>query len=163
MNNNDVYQIIVNCKNELNNIKKIINNLKQTSNIIPYLTKYTVIKTCGTIELSFKTLISDFCSKNQNKQIKNYLDKTIRNSSMNPSIDNIFNLLKKFDSSWHFKFKKIIKNHKKSNKIIFSIKSLNETRNLFAHGGNPTITFHSIINYFYDSIVIIYILDNILK
>jgi len=163
MNNSEVDSIIDECKLELDNIEKIVNNLKQTSNIIPFLTKYAVIKTCGTIELSFKTLISDFCSNNQNEQIKNYISKTVRESSINPTKDNICSLLLKFDKDWNIAFKEKLNLQKNKEKILFSLKSLNESRNTFAHGGNPTTTFQSVKDYFNDCIEIIFILDNILQ
>jgi hypothetical protein len=163
MNNVDAMTYIDSCNDELSKIKNIIDSLGHTSNVVPYLTKYAIIKSCGTIELSFKTILSDYCSNNQSQQVKNYIDKTLRDSSMNPSYDNICNLLNNFDENWKANFKSKVGNLANPEKIKASLQSLNVSRNNFAHGGNPTTSFQSVVEYFNDSIEIIKLLDTIFQ
>ena len=162
MNNQNAQNYIDNCLNELQGIEDLINGLGHLSKPVPYLTKYAVIKSCGTIESCFKTIISDV-HLNQSIQIQNYIDKTIRGSSMNPSQKNICTTLNRFDSNWNTNYKQQLNSHAKSQQLIDSLKSLNEARNTFAHGGSINQTFQSIKGYFIDSVEVIKIIDNVVQ
>lgn len=160
MKNSDAQLAISECMSELKKIGSTIKGVGATNDLVPFLTRYSVIKSCGTIELCFKTLLSDFHG-NQSQQIKNYIDSEIRNSSMNPNINNINRTLNKFDSSWNKDFN--AKLGRLPSKVKSSLKSLNSARNTFAHGGNPTCTFDDVKGYFTDSVRIIRIIDSVLK
>jgi hypothetical protein len=163
MNNLDAQTNINFCTTELNRIETIIQTmLGHTSPIVPYLTRYSIVKTCGTIEFCFKTIIADLHS-GTTPQVINYIDNTIRSSSMNPSISNICSTLKKFDLNWNTSFKNKIRDHANSERIKDSLDSLNNARNSFAHGGTPTSTFENIKNYFIDTVEIIKILDEVVN
>lgn len=161
MNNSSATEVIAGCNLELEKIHNIIQGLGSTSHPVPYLTKYAIIKACGTIEYCFKTILADTYADGQSQQIKNYIDNTFRNSSMNPSMDKINRVLKQFDEEWNIKFKTELNLLEHKERIIDSLKSLNQARNTFAHGGNPTASFENIRSYFTDSIKVIEILDRI--
>jgi hypothetical protein len=161
MNNQNAQTYIDNCLLELQGIEDLINGLGHLSRPVPYLTKYAVIKSCGTIESCFKTIISDTHS-NQSSQIQNYIDKTIRESSMNPNQKNICSTLNRFDINWNTDYKQQLNSHSNSQQIKDSLKSLNEARNTFAHGGNVNQTFQTIKAYFIDSVEVIKIIDNVI-
>lgn len=163
MNNAEATRLISECETDLNRIEKIIEGLGPMSNVVPYLTKYAIIKSCGSIEQSFKTIVADYCSRHQSNQIKNYIDITFRESSMNPKFENICGVLKQFDPQWNLRFKSTVKALTNSSKVKLSLKSLNESRNEFAHGGNPTASFSGIKDYFLDSVAIITVLDDIFQ
>jgi len=135
---------------------------EHTSNIVPYINKYCIIRACGSIEIAFKTIIADFINRRSKIQIKNYINKYVRENSSNPSYDNICKLLKSFDSSWNTNFKSEVNKHPDKSKIMTSIESLVDARNEFAHGGNPNIPVQSTIDYFYDGKTLIEILDTII-
>lgn len=163
MNNKDAEENLKACSDDLKRIKTLIDDLLgHTSPVVPYLTKYAIVKSCGSIEYSFKAIVADSLS-DHNERISTYLDHTIRNSSMNPSKENIFNTLKKFDLDWLKQFKLDLNSHEHSDKIKTSLASLNTSRNSFAHGDNPSATFENISEYFYDSVEVIKLLDNIVK
>ena len=82
---------------------------------------------------------------------------------MNPSKDNICKSLLRFDEEWHKNFKAKLASNKKKKKIESSLKSLNDARNEFAHGGYPKVSFLSVKTYFEDSKKIIEYLDDIIK
>gem|GEM_PF-4203803 len=46
MTNSDAQQQLDQCEAELDEIQKIIDELKQTHSIAPYLTNYAIIKCC---------------------------------------------------------------------------------------------------------------------
>lgn len=159
MNNPAAKQLLTECESELADIKALISKAGPFDVSIPYLTNYALIKVSGTIEQSFKTIIADKCENNQSPQIKTYIQNSFRLNSRNPSYDNICRSLEEFDHSWNDMFKKRISSKRNATKLKTSIKSLNEARNEFAHGGNPTVSFDSIVNYFKDSYAILIVLD----
>jgi hypothetical protein len=161
MNNHNAEEKIEQCSEELERIKHIIIGIGRTSHPVPFLTKYSIIKSCGTIETCFKTILSDYKIEEQNDKVKNFIDAKFRNSSINPSKDNIHRSLKLFDEEWNTKFKEEIERLDDKDKVLDSLKSLNEARNTFAHGGNPSSSFDNVFEYFKDAIKIIEILDRI--
>lgn len=162
MNNQEAQNSIDICKDELQRIYHLVEGHGGTSPIVPFLTNYSIVRACGTIEFSFKTIISDFLS-GHSAQIGNYIDNTIRNSSMNPSRNNIHRTLKKFDDNWNTEFKNKLDSHEHTERIKSSIDSLNSSRNSFAHGDPLTSSFEDIRNYFNDSIIIIEMLDEVVS
>lgn len=160
MNNQNAKTLIDTCINELQKIEDLINGLGHLSKPVPYLTKYTVIKSCWTIESCFKTILSDV-HQNQSTQIQNYINKTIRESSMNPNYKNICTILNRFDINWKNNFKQQLNSHTDSTQLKDSLKSLNEIRNTFAHWGSIHQSFQTIKGYFIDSVEIIKIIDKV--
>ncbi|MCG8761036.1 hypothetical protein G1L15_14190, partial [Tenacibaculum finnmarkense] len=132
------------------------------SPIVPFLTKYSIVRACGTIEFCFKTIISDSHS-GHSSQITNFIDNTIRNSSMNPNRQNISTTLKKFDPNWKTNFNQKLNDIADCERIKASIDSLNLARNSFAHGDTPSATFENIKDYFMDSVEIMKILDEVVS
>lgn len=161
MNNINAQISIDDCISELQRIYHLIEGLGTTP-VVPFLTNYSIIKACGTIELSFKTIISDL-HVHHSPQIKNYVESTIRKNPMNPSRDKICELLKKFDDEWNRKFKEKLKGHEHSTRLISSIDSLNNARNSFAHGRTPSSSFENIKKYFEDCVIIIEMLDEVVN
>jgi hypothetical protein len=161
MNNQDAQNNIDKCLEELQRIYHLVEG-HGTSPIVHYLTNYSVVRACGSIEFCFKTIVSDSLS-GHSSQIANYIDNTIRNNSMNPSRDNIGSTLKKFDETWNTAFKEQLNSHEHSDRLKFSLNSLNSSRNSFAHGDPVSSSFEDIRNYFNDSVVIIKMLDSIVN
>jgi len=162
MNNISAQESIKACEEELNKISKLIDGMGKMSNPVPFLTKYAIIKSCGTIEYCFKTILSDV-HQNQTDQVKRFIDHMFRNSSINPSKDNICKSLERFDEKWNEEFKKKLKQRADVKKIESSLKSLNSARNTFAHGGHPSASFENVVDYFNDSVEIIKIVDAIVR
>jgi|SRR6218665_542208 len=162
MTNVRAIQLLDDCKLDLDRIDLIIMALGSTNSAVPFLTKYAIIKVCGTLEQCFKTIISDFATHMQGIPARNFIDITFRESSMNPNIDNIYKSLSKFNDVWKNSFKGLINGNPLSDRdrILASIKSLNNARNQFAHGGNPTTSFTDVQNYFTDVTLIIQYLDS---
>ena len=164
MNNTDVEQVLDECKQDLERIHLVImNTLGPTSPVVPYLTNYAVIRACGTMEVAFKSIITDHCSRRSKRQVKNYLENKVRNSSMNPSYDNILKTLKDFDPAWKEAFQNGINGHQNRDQIRTSMRSLVDARNAIAHGGQTTLSIADIIAYFDDFLEAIEILDGVVS
>jgi hypothetical protein len=162
MNNQAALQSLNDCSEELQKLQEIIEDLGQADTSVPFLTNYAIIKCCGTLETTFKTIITDFHSSIP-PQSKSYIENTFLNSSLNPSKDNICKSLKKFDEQWLLEFKNMLNAKLNKSRLETSLSSLNEARNTFAHGGNPNLSFASVVSYYKDSREIIEILDEVVK
>jgi len=154
--------LIAGCRREFAAINKRIRKspLDQT---VQYLTMYSLIKSCGTVEFIFKSIIADYFRNIPAVQIQNYLDLTVRDASTSPKYGNICNLLNKFDDQWNTNFKAAINSHADKNRLINSIDSLVTNRHEFAHGKNPNVSFASIKSYFEDSVIVLKILDQCVR
>lgn len=148
MNNADVDLQLTQCRSELDHIQTTITTFGVMSPFTPYLTKYAVIRACGSIEVSFKALVADFCAKRSKKQVKRFIHMKIRKGSANPSRSNIMNTLNLFDEGWKRDFKSNLKSDPDKQKILDSLQSLVDARNEFAHGGSPTITIADVLQHF---------------
>lgn len=161
MNNVAVRDLLDECAREITAIDGLVADLGIGSNVVPYLSKYGLIKACGAIEQAFKSIVADKCSYGAKQQIKNYLNGTVRNSSSNPSFDNICKLLKCFDATWKDNFKTAVNNHQRSANLKTSLQSLVDARNEFAHGGNPRVSISDVVQYFADARELIECLDGV--
>ena len=163
MRNKEIGQLINRCKGELEVVKKYI-KAKPLAVLTRHLTLYALIEAYGTTELSIKTLFFAALSKSGTTQLQNYLNENIKNHPFDIRYDNICKFLKKYiDDDWKIKFKRRIDAKSDSARIKSSLKTLHDTRNEFAHGGNPTISFNEIRECFNDSIKLIRTLDVITK
>jgi len=155
ISNGSVAERVDSFLDEFYKIQCIIDGMGSMSHPVPYLTRYSIIRACGTIEYGYKTIISDLNSDGQSDQIKTFIDKQFRNSSMNPSFDNILKSLRCFDEAWATTFKDEVASLEHSTRIKGSLKSLNQARNAFAHGGSPSITFTNVKSYFSDCVKVL--------
>jgi hypothetical protein len=162
MNNTEVNKNIKKCRKELKDIENIKRLVGDISPIMNFLTRYALIKACGTIEYSFKSIISDF-SLNEREEITNFLDNKIRNNSQNPNFENIVRTLKEFSESWSKDFSDKINALDNKDKLLLSLSSLNNARNNFAHGGDPNITLKNVAEYFEDACLILEQIDIVIN
>jgi len=161
MNNANATVLIDGCRRELVRIEGVKSTFGSTSPAMELMTKYSVIKCCGTIEQCFKTIIFDKVESNAAPQARKYIEQTFREGSMNPSIENIYKSLNLFDKNWSNSFKEKVKNISDADRIKASLKSLNKNRNDFAHGKSIIVSFLQVSNYFEDSCLIIEALDEV--
>ena len=151
------------CSQQMEDIQSIISTLQPFDKMRSYLTQYALIKTCGTLEFVFKSIIADFIDQSSLIQIHTYIEKTVRNSHVSATYDNMSGLLGKFDSNWQKSFKTSIKNRSDGQRLIASANSLVTNRHLFAHGQSPTATFNDIYQYYRDTLILVNELDLIVR
>lgn len=163
MNNIEVEKVLNDCEADLDRVKGIIDYLGVSSNIVPYLNNYAIIKACGTMEVAYKSIITDFCSKRSKQQVKNFLTRKVRENSINPSYSNIVQTIGDFDKSWKKIFKDNVNAHAQKDIILTSMDSLVSARNSFAHGGSPSLSINDTITYFMHFRLAIELLDTIVS
>lgn len=159
----DLQDLIDECTIELNDIEGRLDNLPALDKERLYLTQYALIKSCGTVEFVYRSIVADYFDKSSLVQIHTYIDNTVRSGSMSATYDNMNKLLKKFDSNWANTFKNSVQSHPNAQRLISSSNSLVNNRHLFAHGKPPTATFLDIKNYYFDVLQLVNILDSIVQ
>lgn len=162
MNNNSVEMTLDGCHDELKRLEEAMSLFGATSPIGIYLSRYAIIKACGTIEQAFKSLVADNAEVKQTQQIKNFLRNKVRESSMNPNNDNILKLLGSFDDIWVAQYKAQVQALPDRAKVMDSLKSLVNARNDFAHGGNPSASIVNVHEYFADARRLMEIIDGVI-
>jgi len=163
MNNKEVAQRINRCETELGLVIKWA-KANPLARLNRHLTLYALIETHGTIELSIKHIIFDTLTKSGTPQLKTYLNENIKNRPFDIRYDNICKFLKNhIDDNWRGKLKKKIEAGMDSLKIKSALKTLHDTRNEFAHGGDPTISLNAVKECFDDAVKVIKILDILAK
>ena len=150
-------QSIQDCQSELTHIKNFISK-DPLGSMVRYLVSYSVIKSCGTIEIVFKDIIYNHLIKNANQEAIAYFSKNVKESSSNPKIDNICSLLKQINVNWNTSFKSKATDIDKQ-----SLNSLVELRNQLAHGNSITSSIDDVITYFTCGCNILQVLDSIVK
>ncbi|PKK83493.1 MAG: hypothetical protein CVT49_08205 [candidate division Zixibacteria bacterium HGW-Zixibacteria-1] len=163
MNNPYADEILMKCRADLDQALISITGVGKSSLIAPFITKFAIIRACGAIEIAFKSIVADFCSKDSNSQVRNFISKKIKEKSYNPSYAMICNVINDFDNDWKDKFKAKIESLPDKAELLMSLQSLVNARNEFAHGGNPGSSIEDISKYFSDSRRIIEELDTIIS
>ena len=141
--NGDYRQTLRDCEVELNSIQQWIHSNRLDSNV-RFLTSYSVIKACGTVEYVFKQIVYDYLSSGANEEAKTYLNKSIIEASFNPSTGQMYRILEKINSDWRVGFENLIKGSAQMGQL----NSLVKLRNSFAHGSAITASINDVKNYY---------------
>lgn len=162
MNNSEVSQILQDCAEELDNIHALLVGLGDAANPTPYVKKYAVIKATGAIETGFKQIIADKVDDGCNVQVKNFIKKKVRESSFNPKLGLIENILIEFDQRWNEKFDELLSLEDKPT-LKGALTELVNARNEFAHGGSPDVDIEKTISCFENGRKVLEILDEVVN
>ena len=162
MNNAEVSQILQDCAEELNNIRALLVGLGDAANPTPYVKKYAVLKATGAIETGFKQIIADKVDDGCNVQVKNFIKKKVRESSFNPKLGLIENMLIEFDQRWNEKFDELLSLEDKPT-LKGALTELVNARNEFAHGGSPDVDIEKTISCFENGRKVLEILDEVVN
>lgn len=151
--NGNYRQTLRDCEVELNSIQQWIDSNRLDSNV-RFLTSYSVIKACGTVEYVFKQIVYDYLSSGANEEAKTYLNKSIIEASFNPSTGQMYRILEKINSNWRVGFENLIKGSSQMGQL----NSLVKLRNSFAHGSVITASINDVKSYYNAGI---WILENL--
>jgi hypothetical protein len=160
MNNASVKVCLDNCQTELDSIHHTIRRLV-TSPICNYLLQYAVIRACSTIEQAYKNLIADFYDVG-NTKLSNFITHHVRETSCNPSYENIYKQVNEFEPSKAASFESAFNAIPDHAHLKGSLKSLKNLRNNVAHGTSVSSPIAQVEAYYADSRKIIECLDRIL-
>lgn len=160
MNNATVKNILDDCLSELDSIAALLVGIGDAAKPTPYIKKYAVIRATGSIETAFKQIIADKIDKDSHIQVKNFIKRKIRDSSCNPKLGMIENMLTEFDDRWRARFDEQMALDDKP-RLKGALTNLVDARNEFAHGGNPDMEIGSTISYFKDGVRVLEILDHV--
>lgn len=158
MNNTDVKKILDDCLTELNGISALLTGLGDGANPTPYIKKYAVIRATGSIETAFKQTIADKIDKDSHIQVKNFIKRKVRDSSCNPKLGMIENMISEFDDRWRARFDEQMALDDKP-RLKGALTALVDARNDFAHGGSPNLPIDATLQHFKDGVRVIEILD----
>lgn len=150
-------QVIRDCSSEIDKIKLLIEKDKINSNI-KFLVSYSIIKTCGSIEIIFKTMIHEYLSKGCIDHTAKYLERSIIDSSMNPNTNKIKDLICQFDGHLGEEFENKVKEGNLKN----DLNSLVRLRNTVAHGRDVTVGISTVEQYYQSGIRVLMILEELL-
>lgn len=161
MNNTEVQGILQSCREELQNINSLIVGLGGGA-VPEYIQRYAVIRATGTIETGFKTIIADKVDEGSHVQVKNFIEKKIRNSSCNPRLGQIESMLCEFDQRWKTKFDELLALEDRPG-LKGALTELVNARNGFAHGGVTSLNIQTTIEHFESGIKVLNILDSVVN
>ena len=158
MNNVEVKKLLDECKEELSVITALLTGMGDAARPTPYIKKYAVIRATGSIESAFKQIIADRVDRDSHAQLKNFIAKKIRNSSCNPRLDMIQNMLSEFDEDWRARFDEKMA---LSDQPVLkgALTALVKARNSFAHGGAMELPIERTVEYFDLGCTVLSILD----
>lgn len=153
-------EAIANCRIELNKIWHLIEAVGSTNQVSSYLTHYALVRICGTLEISYKTIIADYYVS-RSPLLDRFIMKHVREACRNPNYDNICKTLKEFDEDKYRRFKETIASLDNAEDIKSSLESLNSSRNSVAHGSSSLLSFNDLKNHFEKALQIIEVLDSV--
>lgn len=160
MNNQEVMEQLQSCNQELQGIRQLLIGMGDGANPTPYMRRYAVIRASGAIEVGFKKIIADKVDANCAIQARNFVKRKIRDSSFNPRLGQIENILSDFDPRWRKKFEELIGLGDKP-KFNTALNKLVSARNEFAHGGTPNLDIDLTIEYYDGGCEVLRILDQV--
>lgn len=161
INNINAKSAIDDCNADLARITGIINGVGSTSPLSGYLTRYSLIRICGTLEICYKTIIADYY-ESISPQLGQFIGYHLRDASMNPTYDNICKAIKSFDDNKQKCFKSAVAALANAESLKDAFSVLNRERNNVAHGINSILSFNDMKNRFSEAIQIMEVLDSIM-
>lgn len=134
-------------RRKINNIFEKIDFIKENDNydfeLVSHLTKYLCVLVSGYFEKSIYLLLLKYSEEKSHDYIKNFIHNNLKTFT-NANTEKIERLFKKFDDSWVIKLTEI----DNYDEVKASINSLIGQRHKIAHGGDSTIGFVSLKEYY---------------
>jgi hypothetical protein len=138
MKNNDV----VRYKQQLDDLFMKISSLPEDFEIRSHWAKYLCIRVSGFLEVSVRSIYSQYAKDKSAPFVANYIEKQL-SGFQNPNMEKILNIVRSFNPLWAERLGKNIEGEIKD-----AIDSVVAIRNKVAHGDNVGITYAKIKNYY---------------
>lgn len=158
MNNVGVQAQLNDCREELTSIKALLTGIGDQALPAPYIKKYAIIRATGSIESAFKQIIADKVDQGSHLQLKNFIARKIRNSSRNPKLEIILEMVGEFDQQWKSRLEEKIA-LKDQPVLKGALTDLVKARNSFAHGGVDELPINRTIECFEAACIVMDLLD----
>ena len=127
-----------NLLNEIDETIKNIESFKIGDRLESYLAKFLVVFISGTYEEIIEDTVTLWVQSTSDKRIAKYFSEHIDEKFRNPSIENIIEMLNKFDDAWGTEIKKFSKQERAS------LDSIVTHRNDVAHGKSSSVTLSDV-------------------
>lgn len=160
MNNLNFHNEVDACKKDSQRIQHLISGIGSISPVAGYLTKFALIRVCGTLEICYKTLIADFYEA-VSPELQRYITIHVREASLNAKYENIKKVLKEFSEEKSNDYKRFINARADKEQILAAMSALNSARNEVAHGGNMSLSIADICNHFEKAVCVLEELDKL--
>lgn len=162
MHNTTAEGLVNICTNDLSRIDSFITSMGSTSPASNFLTKYALMHVCGTLERSYKAIITDYY-KRFSHELERFIDKNVSDASLNATYDNICKVLKMFNEAKCTEFKNKVHALPNHDRVLLSFTSLNNLRNDLVHGRSMTASFTDIRILYQEVLQVIIKLDETLQ
>lgn len=162
MHNTTAEGLVNTCSNDLSRIDGFITMMGSTSPASNFLTKYALMHICGTLERSYKTIITDYY-KRFSHELERFIDRNVSDASLNATYDNICKVLKSFNEAKCTEFKNKVHALPNHDRVLSSFTSLNNLRNDLVHGRSMTESFSNIRILYQEVLQVIIKLDETLQ
>ena len=159
--NQQVNEIIENCRADLERIFHLIEGLGSLAPASGYLTKFALIRISGTLEICYKQLIEDYYA-GTSPHLQRFITIHVRDANLNAKYENICKVLKDFDESKCYTLKASINAREDKDDMLHAMSDLNNARNDVAHGDSTTMTFNEMRQKFENSVLLLQELDKVL-
>ena len=140
-------------KQQLDTLFEKIADVGDDPEMQSHWSKYLCIRVSGFLEVSIRSIYTDYCKNKSAPFVANYIEKQL-GSFQNPTMQKISDLTRAFSPQWADALDKF-----SEGEIKDSVGSIVATRNKIAHGDNVGITFTKIKQYYKNTILLIEFLE----
>ena len=144
---------VVRYKQELDSLFLKIANLPEDAEIRSHWARYLCIRVSGFLEVSVRSIYSQYAKDKSAPFVANYIEKQLSNFQ-NPNMDKILNLVRAFNPSWADRLEQVVEGEIKD-----AIVSIVATRHKIAHGDNVGITYIKMQAYYKNAVKLVELLE----
>jgi hypothetical protein len=115
--------------------------------------KYLCIRVSGYLELSIRTIYTEYAHKKAHKNVANFVSSRL-GGFQNPNMELIFQRSGAFNSNWRKELESI------DDELQESVNSIVNLRNAIAHGNDVGLTYKRIKEHYENAIKVLQIMEN---
>ncbi len=138
-------------------IKKAKSTATGDAELEGFLASYLVVLASGAYEECVEHLFRNRAGKSGDQEVRSFVHNTLHRSFRNPDFDKIVETLRDFSDSYANQFRNRVDTNAK-----LAIDSIVNNKNHVSHGKSCTVTLSDVENYYYRSIPIFEVLEDIL-
>ena len=155
--NEDHMRMLNDCEIEIDSIRSWINK-NRFDDKVRFLVAYSVIKSAGTLEYVFKSIVYCYLTDGCKEEAKTYLEANIVDASCNVNTGNMTKMLEQINTEKSNQFSEGVKKTQCKN----DLNSLVSLRNDLAHGRTISVSVDTVNKYFLSGKRIVHFVDDLL-